>query len=179
MVDAGKSLPIQEFLSLSPFSPASGSHTTRCPEPGEQISSRIRGLSKETFFFFARKEETPPSNVGPYRELMSPNHNVKEAHPAPISDKCVLGYTHLGQTLPGASRSPRQTLDRVRVLGKTLLPRELARARPRGSPAVPAGPGVRGPEPLCTFERLLSSHELILPACTHPAFGAFPFMVLI
>ena len=77
----------QEFLALSPFSPASGYHTARCPMPADQVSHRSCGPSKETFFFPLEEEETLPSTLV-LIELMRTNHNVKRGISIPISNKC-------------------------------------------------------------------------------------------
>lgn len=103
VVNAGKSLPTQEFLSLSPFSPASGYHTTCYPVPGEQISYRSCVPSKETFL---ARTGGNSFHVSLYWESQP---QCKRGISTPISNKCgVAGWTQLGQMLPTVAQSSRQ-----------------------------------------------------------------------
>ena len=121
----------QEFLSLSPFSPASGYHTTCCPMPADRISYRSCGPSKETFFF-SRRGGNSAFHIGPYWELMSPNHNVKRGISIPISNKCDTSGVWGARSQSGCRQEFHGVLgkmqDRLWVPGKNLLPRELASA---------------------------------------------------
>lgn len=186
MVSAGKSLPTQEFLILSPFLPASGYHTPRRPVPGEQISHRSYVLSRETFFyiyfyflFFVRKGRNSSFDVGPYWELMSPNHNVKEEYQFWYQINVFRDAPSWAESFQQFRAVLGKMQDSLCVPGKNLLPRELASAWWRRRPSFPDVTGLHEPKPLCTSEWLLPRRELILPACMHPTFGAVSFMVLI
>lgn len=154
VVSAGKSLPTQEFLSLSPFLPASGYHTTCSPVPGEQISYRSYDPSKETFF--ARKRGNSSLNVGPYWELMSPNHNVREAYQLQYQINVVFwGAPSWARCCQQFHRVPGKVQDSPRVPGKNLLPRELASAR-------------EGAPPLLTWPARVNQSHFAHLSCCYP-----------
>lgn len=60
VVRAGRSLPLQEFLSPCPLPAAAGAHTAGCPVPAAGSSGRMSGLSQGNIPL-ARTDAAPPS----------------------------------------------------------------------------------------------------------------------
>lgn len=132
---------------------------------------------KPFFFFFCEKGRKLLPQCWSLLRVNESQPQWKRGISTPISDKCVFGV-HPAEL--DVANSFMEFQARCEI-----VPMFQERVSFPGSWKVPEkGPlhswcdQHREPKPLCTLQ-LLPRRKLILPACTHPTFGAFSFMVLI